>query len=205
VYRRVRKGAPLLLLGVVAALPPFTGSAYFVPASVCHAGLADHQRGLEHSGGICGTGFVRIRGVLRLGAYTTALLLNSGMNRASCLLLGACVAAIASLLIGCRRSAEGAVLRDCHHRSERSSPRGDDQSSVYRGRQRYRIIEKAHSTSWCIFTLPGAGGSGRGCFLLVQRSKLGLALVAIHEDEEAAADLGVTRFGEAAGHALGPR
>src|SRR5712692_7277466 len=99
-YRGVRKGAPLLLLGVVAALPHVYSEAYFIRLLFVTLVWLTTSVAWNILGGFAGQvsfGFAVFYG---LGAYTTALLLNSGMNRASCLLLGACVAAVASLLIG---------------------------------------------------------------------------------------------------------
>src|SRR5712692_7776794 len=100
VYRRVRKGAPLVLFGVVAALPHVYSRAYFIRLLFVTLVWLTTSVAWNILGGFAGQvsfGFAVFYG---LGAYTTALLLNSGMNRVSCLLLGACVAAIASLLIG---------------------------------------------------------------------------------------------------------
>src|SRR2546422_6376431 len=99
-YRRVRKGAPLLLFGVVAALPHVYSGAYFIRLLFVTLVWLTTSVAWNILGGFAGQvsfGFAVFYG---LGAYTTALLLNSGMNRASCLLLGACVAAVGSLVFG---------------------------------------------------------------------------------------------------------
>src|SRR5947209_1458817 len=121
-YQRVWKVAPLLLLGVVAALPHVYSSAYFVRLLFVTLVWLTTSVAWNILGGFAGQvsfGFAVFYG---LGAYTTALLLNSGMNRASCLLLGACVAAIASLLIGLPTfRLKGPYFRSEEHTSELQS------------------------------------------------------------------------------------
>src|SRR5260370_24431189 len=99
-YRGVRKVAPLLLFGVVAALPHVYSDAYFIRLLFVTLVWLTTSVAWNILGGFAGQvsfGFAVFYG---LSAYTTALLLNSGINRASCLLVGGCVAALAALLIG---------------------------------------------------------------------------------------------------------
>ena len=205
-YRGVWKGAPLLLLGVVAALPHVYSGAYFIRLLFVTLVWLTTSVAWNILGGFAGQvsfGFAVFYG---LGAYTTALLLNSGMNRASCLLLGACVAAVASLLIGLPTfRLKGPYFAIATIGVSEAVRVVMTNLPFTGGASGYRIIEKGafHQLLHFYFAL-GLAGVAVIVSMLVQRSKFGLALVAIHEDEEAAADLGVNPFrAKLLAHALG--
>jgi branched-chain amino acid transport system permease protein len=192
------KSAPPLLLLVILALLPLAGpgpntirllfvSLVWVTASVAWNIL----------GGFAGQvsfGFAVFYG---LGAYATAVSLNAGLDRLSSLLLAALVAVIASLLIG---------LPTFRLRGPYFAIATIGVSEAVRvvmtnlaftgGASGYRIAEKGAFNQHLHFYMALAlAAAAVAISILVRHSKFGLALIAIHEDEDAASDLGVNPYG----------
>src|SRR3989475_3590785 len=185
-YRRVRKGAPLLLFGVVAALPHVYSGAYFIRLLFVTLVWLTTSVAWNILGGFAGQvsfGFAVFYG---LGAYTTALLLNSGMNRASCLLLGGGVAAIASLLIGLPTfRLKGPYFAIATIGVSEAVRVVMTNLPFTGGASGYRIIEKGafHQLLHFYFAL-WLAGAAVGASLLVQRSEVGLVLLVHHAAAE---------------------
>src|SRR6266849_10494036 len=196
VYRGVRKGAPLLLFGVVAALPHVYSGAYFIRLLFVTLVWLTTSVAWNILGGFAGQvsfGFAVFYG---LGAYTTALLLNSGMNRASCLLLGACVAAIASLLIGLPTfRLKGPYFAIATIGVSEAVRVVMTNLAFTGGASGYRIVERTRfNQREHFYTAVAIAAAAIIVSYVVLKSKLGLGLLAIREDEEAAAALGVNPF-----------
>src|SRR6266581_937371 len=195
-YRRVWKGAPLLLFGVVAALPQVYSGAYFIRLLFVTLVWLTTSVAWNILGGFAGQvsfGFAVFYG---LGAYTTALLLNWGMNRASCLLLGACVAAVASLLVGLPTfRLKGPYFAIATIGASEAVRVVMTNVSITGGASGYRIMETGtfHQLQH-FYTALALAVIAVAISILVRSSKFGLALIAIREDEEAASDLGVNPF-----------
>src|SRR5260370_18686047 len=181
-YRCVRRVAPLLLFGAVAALPHVYSDAYFIRLLFVTLVWLTTSGAWNILGGFAGQvsfGFAVFYG---LGAYTTALLLNSGMNRASCLLLGACVAAIASLLIGLPTfRLKGPYFAIATIGVSEAVRVVMTNLPFTGGASGYRIIEKGafHQLLHFYFSL-GLAGLARVASFVSERSKLWLARGALH-------------------------
>src|SRR2546426_8961918 len=99
-YQRVWKVAPLLLLGVVAALPHVYSSAYFVRLLFVTLVWLTTSVAWNILGGFAGQvsfGFAVFYG---LGAYTAALSINDGIHPFFSFVLAGIAASAASLLVG---------------------------------------------------------------------------------------------------------
>jgi branched-chain amino acid transport system permease protein len=203
---RASKIAPLLLAGVLAAFPLVYSGPNAIRLLFVTLVWLTTSVGWNLLGGFAGQvsfGFAVFYG---LGAYATALSLNAGINRAASLLLGAAVAVVASLLIGLPtfrlRGPYFAIATIGVSEAVRVVM---SNLSVTGGASGYRIIEKGafHQLLHYYIALALAVAAVASS-MLVWRSKFGLALQAIREDEEAAADLGVNPFrSKLFAHALG--
>lgn len=196
VWRRVWKGAPLALLGVVAALPLVYSSHYLTRLLFVTLVWLTTSVAWNILGGFAGQvsfGFAVFYG---LGAYSTAVSLNGGMNRPAALLLGAGVAAAASFLIGLPTfRLKGPYFAIATIGVSEAVRVVMSNLSMTGGASGYQIIQKGLFRQLPHFyTALALAVVAMGVSMSVQRSKFGLALVAIREDEEAAADLGVNPF-----------
>jgi branched-chain amino acid transport system permease protein len=141
-----------------------------------------------------------------LGAYATAMSLNAGLLRPLALLVGAMVAALASIIIG---------LPTFRLRGPYFAIATIGVSEAVRvvmtnvaftgGASGYRVTEKgAFSQHLHYYTALALAVIGVLVVIAIRRSRLGLALLAIREDEDAASDLGVDPFrSKILAHAIG--
>ena len=188
--------APVLLLAVLAALPAFglgpnTVRLLFVTLVWVTASIAWNILG--GFGGQVSFGFAVFYG---LGAYTSALSVNNGVNSIVSLLLAAGVAVLASLLIGLPafrlRGPYFAIATIGVSEAVRVVMTN---VSLTGGASGYRIIETRpfrqleHFYAALALAVVAVAVS-----MQVRRSKFGLALIAVREDEDAASDLGVNPF-----------
>ena len=131
-----------------------------------------------------------------LGAYAAALAINAGVNPYAAFVLGGFVAALASLLIG---------LPTFRLRGPYFAIATIGVSEAVRvvmtnlaftgGASGYRLAERTPFRQVHHFYTALTLATVAVCVSLwVRRSKFGLALLAIREDEEAAADIGVNPF-----------
>jgi branched-chain amino acid transport system permease protein len=188
--------APLLLLAVLAALPAFglgpnTIRLLFVTFVWITVSIAWNILG--GFGGQVSFGFAVFYG---LGAYTSALSVNQRINSVVSLLLAASVAALASLFIGLPtfrlRGPYFAIATIGVSEAVRVVMTN---VSMTGGASGYRIIttgpfhQLEHFYAALALAVVAVAVS-----IEVRRSKFGLALIAIREDEEAATDLGVNPY-----------
>jgi branched-chain amino acid transport system permease protein len=188
--------APLLVLASLAALPlaspgPNTVRLLFVTLTLVTASVGWNLLG--GFGGQVSFGFAVFYG---LRAYTAALSINGGIPPGLAFLLGAAVAALASLLVG---------LPTFRLKGPYFAIATIGVSEAVRvvmanlpwtgGASGYRIIEKGRFIQMHhYYTALALAALAVGISTLVRRSKLGLALIAIREDQDAASDLGVNPF-----------
>ena len=131
-----------------------------------------------------------------LGAYAAALAVNSGLPRLVALLLSAGVAVLASLLIGLPtfrlRGPYFAIATIGVSESVRVLMTN---VSLTGGASGYRILETGPFRQLDHFYISLAlAVVALAASVEVRRSRFGLALIAIREDEDAASDLGVNPF-----------
>jgi branched-chain amino acid transport system permease protein len=188
--------APLLVLASLAGLPlvspgPNTIRLLFVTLTLVTASV-----GWNLLGGFAGQisfGFAVFYG---LGAYTAALSINGGIPPLLAFLLGGAVAALASLLIGLPtfrlKGPYFAIATIGVSEAVRVVMTNVPWTG---GASGYRIIEKGHFFQMRhYYTALALATLAVGISILVRRSKLGLALIAIREDQDAASDLGVNPY-----------
>jgi branched-chain amino acid transport system permease protein len=194
--RFVSTVVPLLLLAAFAVLPLASPGPNIIRLLFVTLTLVTASVGWNLIGGFAGQisfGFAVFYG---LGAYTTALSLNAGIPPVLAFLLGAAVAAVASLLIG---------LPTFRLKGPYFAIATIGVSEAVRvvmlnlpftgGASGYRIIEKGRFVqSHHYYTALVLAALAVGISILVRRSKFGLALIAIREDQDAASDLGVNPF-----------
>ncbi|HYU45156.1 MAG TPA: branched-chain amino acid ABC transporter permease, partial [Terriglobales bacterium] len=188
--------APLLLLAVLAALPAFglgpnAVRLLFVTFVWITVSIAWNLLG--GFGGQVSFGFAVFYG---LGAYTAALSVNRGVNSVLSLLLAASVAVLASMLVGLPtfrlRGPYFAIATIGVSEAVRVVMTN---VSLTGGASGYRIIETRpfhqleHFYAALALAVVAVAVS-----MHVRRSKFGLALIAIREDEEAASALGVNAY-----------
>lgn len=188
--------APVLLLAVLAALPAFglgpnTIRLLFVTLVWITVSIAWNILG--GFGGQVSFGFAVFYG---LGAYTAALSVNNGVNSIVSLLLAASVAVLASMLIGLPtfrlRGPYFAIATIGVSEAVRVVMTN---VSMTGGASGYRIMETRPFRQLEHFYYALAlAVIAVAVSMQVRRSKFGLALIAIREDEEAASDLGVNPF-----------
>jgi branched-chain amino acid transport system permease protein len=187
---------PLLLVAALAALPlldpgPEIIRLVFITLVWITASVAWNLIG--GFGGQVSFGFAVFYG---LGAYTAALALNRGINAWIAFLLGAMVALLASLLVGLPTfRLRGPYFAIATIGASEAVRVIMTNVSVTGGASGYRIMESGvfHQLEHFYSALGLAVLAVAAC-ILVRRSKLGLALVAIREDEDAASDLGVNPY-----------
>jgi branched-chain amino acid transport system permease protein len=187
---------PLLLVALLAAFPflglgPNTLRLIFATLVLATASVAWNLLG--GFGGQVSFGFSVFYG---LGAYAAALAINGGLGPMLAFVVAAAVAVLASLVVG---------LPTFRLRGPYFAIATIGVSEAVRvlmtnlpltgGASGYRVIEQGpfrpleHYYSALALVVIAVAVS-----MFVRRSKLGLALFAVREDEEAAADLGVNPF-----------
>jgi len=132
-----------------------------------------------------------------LGAYTTAISLNAGLDRVSSLTLAGLVGAITSLLVGLPtfrlRGPYFAIATIGVSEAVRVVMTN---LAVTGGASGYRITEKGAFNQHLHFYMAlGLAAGAVAISMRIRHSKLGLALISIREDEDAASDLGVNPYG----------
>ena len=205
VSRVVTLAPPFLLLAVVAALPLAGLQANGIRLLFISLVWVTTSVAWNLLGGFAGQvsfGFAVFYG---LGAYAAALLLNAGVNPLLSFVAAAMAAALASLLIGLPtfrlRGPYFAIATIGVSEAVRVVMTN---LAVTGGASGYRLIEKGpfrqlqhYYSALALATVAVA------LSLLIQRSRFGLGLVAIREDEQVASDLGVNPFAsKLAVHAL---
>jgi branched-chain amino acid transport system permease protein len=190
------KAAPVaaILLGAALAAVPLFGPGpntirlLFVTLVWVTASVAWNLLG--GFGGQVSFGFAVFYG---LGAYAAAVALNAGLDPFSSCLLAAGVAVAASLAIGLPTfRLKGPYFAIATIGVSEAVRVVMTNLSATGGASGYRVMEKGpfHQLQHFYSALALAAGAV-AISVLVRRSRLGLALVAVREDEEAAADLGV--------------
>ena len=191
-----RAAAPFLLVAFLAGLPlfglsPNTVRLLFVTCVWITVSIAWNILG--GFGGQVSFGFAVFYG---LGAYTAALAVNSGLHTILALLLAAGVAVLASLVIGVPtfrlRGPYFAIATIGVSEAVRVVMTN---VSMTGGASGYRILEAGpfHQLNHFYVSLALAV-LAVAASVQVRRSRFGLALIAIREDEDAASDLGVNPF-----------
>lgn len=188
--------APLLVLAIFAALPlanpgPNTVRLLFVTLTLVAVSV-----GWNLLGGFCGQvsfGFAVFYG---LGAYTAALSINARIPPVLAFLMGGLVAALASLLIGLPTFrlkgpyfAIATIGVSEAVRVVMTNIPWTGGASGYRIIEKGRFVQMHHYYTGLVLAALAVGIS-----ILVRRSKFGLSLIAIREDQDAASDLGVNPF-----------
>ena len=194
--RSLARLLPLLLVAALAVLPlldpgPEIIRLLFITLVWVTASVAWNLIG--GFGGQVSFGFAVFYG---LGAYTAALALNRGIPDWIAFLLGASVALLASLLIGLPTfRLRGPYFAIATIGASEAVRVVMTNLSITGGASGYRIMEPGAFRQLEHFysALALAVVAVAACFL-VRRSKLGLALMAIREDEDAASDLGVNPY-----------
>jgi branched-chain amino acid transport system permease protein len=189
--------APLALLVAVAVFPLANPGANAVRLLFITLVWVTTSVAWNILGGFAGQtsfGFAVFYG---LGAYATSMGLNAGLHRPIALLVGAGVAAVASLFIG---------LPTFRLRGPYFAIATIGVSEAVRvvmtnlaftgGASGYRIAEHgAFNQLVHFYTALSLAAIAVAISILVRRSRFGLALISIHEDEDAASDLGVNPYG----------
>ena len=189
----LRALAPWLLAAALAALPlagpgpnlvrVLFGTLVWVTASVAWNLLGGF-------GGQVSFGFAVFYG---LGAYAAAVALNAGLDPFSSCLLAAGVATVASLAIGLPTfRLKGPYFAIATIGVSEAVRVVMTNVSATGGASGYRVMERGafHQLQHYYSALALAAGAV-AISVLVRGSRLGLALVAVREDQDAAADLGV--------------
>lgn len=188
--------APVLLLALLAMIPLFDLNPNTIRLLFITFVWVTTSIAWNLLGGFAGQisfGFAVFYG---LGAYTAALSFNNGMNRVFSFLLAGSVALVASLLIGLPTfRLKGPYFAIATIGVSEAVRVVMTNLSVTGGASGYRIIERgAFHQLQHFYTALLLAAAAVALSIWVQRSKFGLALVAIREDEEAASDLGVNPF-----------
>ena len=194
--RFVATASPLVLLLALALLPlvgpgPNTIRLLFISLVWITASVA-----WNILGGFAGQvsfGFAVFYG---LGAYATAISLNAGLDRISSLALAALVGALTSLLVGLPtfrlRGPYFAIATIGVSEAVRVVMTN---LAVTGGASGYRITEKGAFNQHLHFYMAlGLAASAVAISMWIRHSKLGLALISIREDQDAASDLGVNPY-----------
>jgi branched-chain amino acid transport system permease protein len=188
--------APLLLLSVLAAFPLLGAGPNGIRLLFVTLVWVTTSVAWNLLGGFAGQvsfGFAVFYG---LGAYSTAISLNAGLDRPISLLIGAAVAATASLFIGLPtfrlRGPYFAIATIGVSEAVRVVMTN---VAVTGGASGYRLSEHGSFNQLLHFyTALSVAVAAVAISIFVRGSKFGLALVAIREDEDAASDLGVNPF-----------
>jgi len=188
--------APLALLAVLAAFPllgPGPNGIRLLFVTLVWVTTSVAWNLLGGFAGQVSFGFAVFYG---LGAYSTAMSLNAGLDRPVSLLIGAAVAVTASLFIGLPtfrlRGPYFAIATIGVSEAVRVVMTN---VAVTGGASGYRLSEHGNFNQLLHFyTALSVAVIAVAVSIFVRRSKFGLALVAIREDEDAASDLGVNPF-----------
>jgi len=131
-----------------------------------------------------------------LGAYTTAITYSTGVDRFDSILLGACAAMLASLLVGLPTfRLKGPYFAIATIGVSEAVRVIMTNLGFTGGASGYRIMERGPFNQLLHYYIALAlAATAIALSMLVRYSKFGLALLAIREDEEAASDLGVNPF-----------
>jgi branched-chain amino acid transport system permease protein len=191
-----RRALPLLLLLALGFLPrlglsPYASRLFFVTFVWITTGLAWNMLG-----GLAGQvsfGFAVFYG---LGAYAAAMAMNGGVNPYLSFLLAAAVASVASLFVGLPtfrlHGPYFAIATIGVSEAVRVVMTNLDFTG---GASGYRIVEHVRfNFKEHYYTALVLVAAAFGIAIALRGSKLGLGLVAIREDEAAAADVGVNPF-----------
>lgn len=203
--RALRTVPPLLLLAVLAALPLFDLGANRTKVLFLTFVSIGASVGWNILGGFAGQvsfGFAVFYG---LGAYTTAVGINEGLNPYITYPLGGVVAALASLLVGLPtfrlRGPYFAIATIGVSEATRvimTNLEFTGGSSGYRITEHVPFRQIEH-----YYTGLGLAALAVLISILVRHSRFGLGLRAIHDDQDAAADSGVNPYTyKLAAHAL---
>ena len=194
---RFRRAAPpLLLLSILIALPLFGLGPNWTRLLFVTLVWITTSVAWNLLGGFAGQvsfGFAVFYG---LGAYTAALSINAGINPYLAFLLAGITASAASLLVGLPtfrlRGPYFAIATIGVSEAVRVVMTN---LAVTGGASGYRIVERgAFRQIDHYYTALGLAGVALLVSLYIRGSKFGLGLIAIREDEEAAADAGVNPF-----------
>jgi branched-chain amino acid transport system permease protein len=193
--------APLLLAAVPLFAPgPNTIRLLFVSLVWVTASVAWNLIG--GFGGQVSFGFAVFYG---LGAYAAAVGLNAGMDPLSACLLAAAVATLASLAVGLPTfRLKGPYFAIATIGLSEAVRVVMTNLPATGGASGYRVMERGpfHQLQH-FYSALGLAAGAVAVSILVRRSRLGLALAAIRDDEDAAADLGVNPLrAKLAAHAI---
>lgn len=205
IARLARVVLPLLALAALAILPKigiaaYTSRLFFVTFVWVVTSVAWNLLG-----GLTGQvsfGFAVFYG---LGAYTAALAINGGINPYLSFLLAGVVASAASLLVGLPTfRLHGPYFAIATIGVSEAVRVVMTNLNFTGGASGYRIVEHARfNYTEHYYTALTLATAAVGLSMALRGSKLGLGLVAIREDEEAAADVGVNPYAaKLAVHAL---
>ena len=192
----VRIALPLLLLTAMAATPALGLSDNAIKVMFLVLLAVVTSVGWNLLGGLAGQvsfGFAVFYG---LGAYTTAILINANVNPYLAFAAGAVVAAIASFLIGLPtfrlRGPYFVIATIGVTEAVRVIMTNVQFTGAASG---LRLTEtRAYHQLEHYYTALGAAALAVAVSLVIERSKFGLALRAIKQDEDAAADVGVNPY-----------
>jgi len=187
---------PVVVLAALLVLPAAGLSANMVRMLFATAVWTITSVGWNLLGGFAGQvsfGFAVFYG---LGAYTAALLINGGVNPYIAFLGGAGTAAAASFLIGLPtfrlRGPYFVIATIAVTEAVRVIMNNLDFTG---GASGYRIVEQGEFRPLeHYYTAVGALAIAVAISILISRSRFGLALRAIKQDEDAAADIGVRPY-----------
>jgi len=188
--------APFLLVAILALLPllePGSETIRLLFVTFVWVTVSVAWNLLGGFGGQVSFGFAVFYG---LGAYAAALSLNRGISPILSFLLAGSVAVLASLLVGLPTfRLKGPYFAIATIGASEAVRVVMTNVSITGGASGYRIMETGtfHQLQHFYAALALAV-IAVAISMLVQRSKFGLALIAIREDEEAASDLGVNPF-----------
>lgn len=196
--RLARFVAPFFLLTILAAVPlssPGANTIRLLFVTLVWVTVSIAWNLLGGFGGQISFGFAVFYG---LGAYTAALSINNGVSPFLSFLLAAAVAAVASFLIGLPtfrlRGPYFAIATIGVSEAVRVVMTN---LSITGGASGYRIIERgAFHQLVHFYSALALAAVAVAISIFIRRSKFGLALIAIREDEDAASDLGVNPFRE---------
>jgi branched-chain amino acid transport system permease protein len=194
--RILKIAPPLLLLAVLFALPsaglsPNLVRLFFITFVFMISGI-----GWNLVGGFAGQvsfGFAVFYG---LGAYGTALMINAGMNPLISVLVGAITAMIASFLVGLPTfRLRGPYFVIATIGVTEAVRVVMSNMGVTGGASGYRITEHGEFRQVeHYYTALVAVAIALSISMLISKSRFGLALHAIKQDQDAAADLGVNPY-----------
>jgi len=188
--------APFFLVAILALLPllePGSETIRLLFVTFVWVTVSVAWNLLGGFGGQVSFGFAVFYG---LGAYAAALSLNRGISPILSFLLAGTVAVLASLLVGLPTfRLKGPYFAIATIGASEAVRVVMTNVSITGGASGYRIMETGtfHQLQH-FYTALALAVIAVAISMLVQRSKFGLALIAIREDEEAASDLGVNPF-----------